>query len=793
MLTKLSKIILKTGGNYFLFIFISLFLSLFSYIFADSLVVSVRNFIGENTKPFVWGDIVVTSNFSLDDEYIQKTYQNDFHIAHTVSTHTALEDPFQPEKPQLVELVYYKNYPLYNHVVFDQEDPNGIFVSEEIQNIYGKSMTLFWENLSITGLVATPAIGDISLYDQEKTIYIPLEYFPQHLTTDNSRLSLTYYFVAKNGYTPDMEEQFRNDEYFKQARIQTLDGRSGLLANTIDRLTIFLHVFHFIIFSLTFFIVVLSLETFFTRLRGIFWLLHILWLTKKRIFLLSSSIVALLCSLAYLCAGWASFLGLSWVSEYYDMLHFHALSMQNGGLITLVLFATGFWAPMYKILQTGASELVKADQHFSHFSAKDYAIYAGLLWIGFLCIEYISGIGFFMSLALSSSFLVFLVGIYWIVSKILSFVVRVYAQSRHAKRNFYIFDSIRSTVKPGNVSFFVIFSTLVSFLSLFIFFVFSGSFIAYLENIIQNENDTFVRNLTSTDIPKAKKYFSDEEIYEIVMMRIDAVNGHPLKDWVGQYPVPQNFSREFFSTTKLLDNKILSGNTLKSGWVSVDRDFARELGVKIGDEILFNVAGLQIALKVVNMREAVRNGTNPFFFFQVYAPDFENYPKNALVVYDSKQKDPNLEAILVQELWGHVSFIKIGAVLETLIEISSKILFVVYVYLAYIAVFAFLWCGVCLWFLANFKIFKLKLVHTLWGIPSSLLKAINIEFFSLIFLAKILAIVSGTLILTLLFSFIPFFSFHIPSFWTAIGVVAGLCLLLFCLVWLRNKNLKKYF
>gem|GEM_PF-886147 len=539
-------------------------------------------------------------------------------------------------------------------------------------------------------------MGDISIYAQEKTVYIPMSFFPEHLTTENARLSLAYYFVAKNGYTPDMETMFRNDEHFHEARIQTLDGRSGLLADTIDRLTLFLHVFHFIIFSLTFFIVVLSLETFFTRLRSIFGLLHVLGLTKKRIFFLSSGVVAVTCGVACLVAGGVTFFSLSWISQYYDMLQFHTASMWNGGLITLVLFATGFGAPMYKILRAGADELMKGEQHFSHFSTRDYAIYAGLLLVGFFCIEYISGLSLAMSLLLSSSFLVFLVLAYWSISHVLQICAKLYARSRHAKTHFYTFDAIRSTVKPGNVSFFVIFSTLVSFLSLFIFFVFSGSFVAYLENIIHNENDTFVRNLISSDIPKAQKYFSEDEIYEIVMMRIDAVNGQPLADWVGQFPVPNHFSREFFSTTKVLDNKIISGKPLSSGQVSVDRDFAKDLGVKIGDEILFSVAGLTIPLEVVNLREAVRNGTNPFFFFQLHAPDFANYPKNALVVYDSKKKDPNLEAILVQDLGGHLSFIKIGTVLETLIGISSKILVVVYVYLAYITVFAFLGCGVCL-------------------------------------------------------------------------------------------------
>ncbi|MDP3380199.1 MAG: hypothetical protein Q8S84_01245 [bacterium] len=39
--------------------------------------------------------------------------------------------------------------------------------------------------------------------------------------------------------------------------------------------------------------------------------------------------------------------------------------------------------------------------------------------------------------------------------------------------SFYLFDAIRSTIKPGNVSFLIVFSSIISFLSIFIFFVFS--------------------------------------------------------------------------------------------------------------------------------------------------------------------------------------------------------------------------------------------------------------------------------------------------------------------------------
>gem|GEM_PF-1750955 len=158
MLHKLIKTTLKTGFLYFIFIFFALFLSLFSYIFADSLVMSVRDFITENTKPFVGGDIVVSSTLPLDNEYIQKNYATDFSIGYTISTHTAIDHPLQDGKTQLIELIYYENYPTYNHVVFETDDPKGIFVSPEIQNIYGDTIRIFERDFPITGLVTIPAV-----------------------------------------------------------------------------------------------------------------------------------------------------------------------------------------------------------------------------------------------------------------------------------------------------------------------------------------------------------------------------------------------------------------------------------------------------------------------------------------------------------------------------------------------------------------------------------------------------------------------------------------------------------
>jgi hypothetical protein len=53
---------------------------------------------------------------------------------------------------------------------------------------------------------------------------------------------------------------------------------------------------------------------------------------------------------------------------------------------------------------------------------------------------------------------------------------------------------------------------------------------------------------------------------------------------------------------------------------------------------------------VVNFREAVRNGTNPFFFFQLDSGDFEKYPKNYILSYKESEKQKNIENILYKEV-----------------------------------------------------------------------------------------------------------------------------------------------
>jgi len=98
----------------------------------------------------------------------------------------------------------------------------------------------------------------------------------------------------------------------------------------------------------------------------------------------------------------------------------------------------------------------------------------------------------------------------------------------HKTRNFYSYDALRSTIKPGNVSFLIIFSSFISFVSIFLFSVFSGSFVSFLRDLTANSNDTFVINISKDYADTTRQFFEDEEIYEVVPLRIESINGETL-------------------------------------------------------------------------------------------------------------------------------------------------------------------------------------------------------------------------------------------------------------------------
>lgn len=792
MLSKITKITLKTWEKYFVFVFLAVFLSLFSYILGNNIVLSVKDYLQEQVKPLVGWDMVLSNREDLDESAFREKYENTFEIAKNISINSTLFD--ENKNPNLVELVYHTpNYPFYNQFEYEVIDQSGsLIVNQATLDKYGKNIEILWKNYQVKGIIKKSPIWDISLYANQNTLYLSIDQFDANLNANNSRLEYNYYLLFQWEYDESYKEILSNDVLLKDFRVRSLNDRNDYISDTTDRFYVFINFFNLVVFVLTFFIVILSLETFFKKIKGTLWLLNIFGLQKKKIFLYNFIVLFFVFFVGFILAYLLNVWIMSLLATQYDFFQSKLESFYKWFWVTIILLLVGIFSPMYKIFKSDISALLKDEGNFSHFNFADYIVYLGLIFSWFLWVNLISGISMFESFLYSFLFILILVIFYIFIEKILvgNFSFFFVKSKNKFFKNFYIFDAIRSTIKPWNVSFLIIFSGIISFISIFIFYVFSGSFLSYLGNITQSSNDTFVINVQKDDLQTVEKYFSSDEIFEIVTLRIQQINGKTLQEFLWQEKVPRQFWREFSSTTKDLENKILSWEKLSVWWVSVDREFASELWLKIWDEITFTVAGLEKTLKVVNFREAVRNGTNPFFYFQLDVSDFEKFPKNYIISYKESEKPQNLENTLSKELGNHLTFIKTREIVEIVINIANKILIVVYVCLSYIFIFSFLSFIVSLSFLSTFKTAKIKLLNILWWKKESLVSALSFEFWYLVCIWLLFSIFFWSIFLWILFYFIKYFSLYWFSYFLGIMILLWLFIIMSLFVYYKNKFLK---
>ncbi|MDD5770176.1 MAG: hypothetical protein PHE25_04345 [Candidatus Gracilibacteria bacterium] len=774
MFLKITKIIFKSGEKYFLFLFLAVFLSLFSYSLGNNIILSVKDYLQSQIKPLVGGDLVLSSKYDFKNENYLEKYKNNFEIAKTIGVNSTIFD--SKKNPVLVNLIYHTpNYPFYNQFEFDILNNSGsLIIDETTYEKFGKNIEILGKNYAVKGIIKKSPIGDVSVYTSQNNIYLPINNFDNTLNSTNSRLEYKYYFKFKTEINKNLLLSIKNDINLKDFRIKTLDDRNENISNITDRFYVFINFFDLIVFILTFFIIILSLEIFFKKIKGIIALLNIFGLKKRSIFYYNFLILFGIFIFSFLFAYFINIGVMYLFALKYDFFTSKLESFYKGFFITIILLIVGFFSPIYKIFKSDIGVLLNDNNNFSNFDFKDYIIYLGLIFIGFLGINLISGIEINNSFLYSFGFIIVIILFYILIEYLLKYIFKFL---KHRLKSFYLFDAIRSTIKPGNVSFLIILSGIISFISIFIFYVFSGSFLSYLQNITKNSNDTFVINVQEKDQKVIKKYFLDSEIYEIVSLKITKINGKTLEQFLNTSKVSREFSREFFSTTNNLDNKILYGNKLTSSGVSVDIDFANNLGLKIGDEIIFSVAGLDKTLKVQNFRESVRNGANPFFYFMLLKSDFINYPKNYILSYKEISKPKNIENVLSKEVGNYLTFIKTKQIIDIVINITNQILVVIYLCLFYIFIFSFLSFIVSITFLSTFKNNKIKLLNTLGGNKSKLINALNIEFGYLVFVGLLFSLIFGVIFLEVIFHFIKYFSLDFLSLFIGILIIFGLFLI----------------
>lgn len=143
----------------------------------------------------------------------------------------------------------------------------------------------------------------------------------------------------------------------------------------------------------------------------------------------------------------------------------------------------------------------------------------------------------------------------------------------------------------------------------------------------------FMINIRPDEGAQLKSFFEQRnlpatELVPLVRARMTRINGVPVEDLQFASDRANRFvEREgnlTWSRTLGSDNKIVAGQWWGDGdgeepRVSVEREFAEELGLKIGDTVTHDVAGESVTARITSLREVQWDSFKPNFFM-VFSP-----------------------------------------------------------------------------------------------------------------------------------------------------------------------------
>jgi len=177
----------------------------------------------------------------------------------------------------------------------------------------------------------------------------------------------------------------------------------------------------------------------------------------------------------------------------------------------------------------------------------------------------------------------------------------------------------------------------------------------------------------------------------VVTMRIAAINGKKVSDML---PVPRGqrgragwaLRREFRSTFRakpaasetIVSGKWFGEKALKvapdTGEISMEDGIGKELNVKLGDVITWNVQGVEIPTRITSLRKVVWTRFEPNFFVVFAPPLLEAAPKQYLLL--AQVKDPTAVTLVQREVvnrYPNISSIDLTAIKRTVDRIVSRV------------------------------------------------------------------------------------------------------------------------
>ena len=267
----------------------------------------------------------------------------------------------------------------------------------------------------------------------------------------------------------------------------------------------------------------------------------------------------------------------------------------------------------------------------------------------------------------------------------------------------------------------------------------------------------FLINIQPHEVPQMQQFLAEHDMevprfVPMVRARMTAINGRDVNQITFEDPQGERWAKResnlSFSDEMQIGNQLTEGDWWQAGTtnheVSVEVDFGQELGVKMGDEISFDIAGEPVKATVTSFRTVEWDTFRPNFFMVFSTATLEGYPASYITALYAKDEDSTKLIELMRE-FPSVTIIDLEASLAQVRDVMDKAsLAVQTVFLFTIfAGLAVLWAAVQS--SLDERSFESAILRTLGATRGRVLSGVVIEFMAIGLLAGLLASTGASL------------------------------------------------
>jgi len=193
----------------------------------------------------------------------------------------------------------------------------------------------------------------------------------------------------------------------------------------------------------------------------------------------------------------------------------------------------------------------------------------------------------------------------------------------------------------------------------------------------------FLINIQPDQVPTIETALRDAGInnlafYPMIRGRVIEHNGQAIVAEDFQSPRAQRLlQRDFnlsYADTLPQNAKLVSGQPLNSGAmeVSMEQDVADLLGMKLGDEVVFEVAGQPVAVKISSVRQVDWDSMQPNFFAVLSTASLKDQPQTFITSFHLPVDKAAVAQSLVRQ-FPNLTIFDVGALLAQLQSVLDRV------------------------------------------------------------------------------------------------------------------------